>query len=281
MGFAKGIDSPLKLASGGSLAALEGRMTSGPGYPKIGRVVALGASNLTRGFQTVVSSARAAWGPGVEVVAAIGHGRSYGADSRFVVRRLPGILQSGLWRELEAATPVPTRALVTDVGNDILYGFPPEQVLAWVDEALGRLGRFTDDIVLTDLPLASARNVSRLKFFAFKSVVVPACRLSLDQVLERAERVNAGLAELAEARRARLFRLEPSWYGFDPIHIRPALWRTAWSEILGVERAHGRSSAESVRLYLMRPERQWLFGVEQVTPQTGAGLPAGGHVWLY
>ena len=120
---------------------------------EIGRVVALGASNLTRGLQTVVASARGAWGPEVEIVAALGHGRSYGADSHFVVRTLPGILQSGLWRKLETAAPVPTRALVTDVGNDILYGYPVEQVLEWVDEALGRLRLHTDDIVVTDLPL--------------------------------------------------------------------------------------------------------------------------------
>jgi hypothetical protein len=42
------------------------------------RVVALGASNLTRGFQTIVSTARLVWGPDVEVLAALGHGRSYG-----------------------------------------------------------------------------------------------------------------------------------------------------------------------------------------------------------
>ena len=214
-------------------------------------------------------------------MAALGHGRSYGADSHFVVRTLPGILQSGLWRKLETAAPVPTRALVTDVGNDILYGYPVEQVLEWVDEALGRLRRYTDDIVLTDLPLGSARHLSRLKFYAFRSVVVPSCRLSLGEVLERAEQVNAGLATLAANRGGRLFRLAPSWYGVDPIHIKPALWRTAWSEILGVERAHGRSAAESVRLYLMRPARQWLFGVEQVTPQAGTVLPGGGRVWLY
>jgi hypothetical protein len=256
-------------------------MTNGPGHPTIGRVVALGASNLTRGFQTVISSARVAWGPGVEVVAALGHGRAYGSRSRFLVRELPPILESGLWRRLETTSPVPTRALVTDVGNEILYGFPVERILGWVDEALRRLGRHTDDIVLTDLPMASARRLSRAKFRAFTAVVAPSCRLSLDQVLERAERVNAGLAALAAERRVRLFRLEPSWYGFDPIHIRPALWRTAWSGILGVEQGGDRSAAESLRLYLMRPERQWLFGVEQVVPQTGALLPAGGRVWLY
>ena len=42
----------------------------------IARVVAIGASNLTRGFQTVVATARTAWGPDVQLVAALGHGRS-------------------------------------------------------------------------------------------------------------------------------------------------------------------------------------------------------------
>jgi hypothetical protein len=31
----------------------------------------------------------------------------------------------------------------------------------------------------------------------------------------------------------------------------------------------------------MRPERQWLFGVERLTPQIGVGLRRGAHVWLY
>lgn len=245
------------------------------------RVVALGASNLTRGFQTVVATARSAWGPHVEVVAALGHGRSYGSDSLFLARRLPGILQSGLWRQLEAAPRASTRALVTDVGNDILYGFSAQQVLAWVDDALERLQRLTHDIVLTDLPLVSIRGLSRAKFYAFRSVLAPSCRLSFERVLEVAERVNAGLAELADARNVRLFRLRPSWYGFDPIHMRPALWRPAWQEILGAHRAADGSGAEALRLYFMRPERRWLFGVEQFTRQSGTPLARGAHVWLY
>ncbi len=247
----------------------------------VARVVALGASNLTRGFETVVSTARTAWGPEAQVVAALGHGRSYGADSRFLARRLPGILASGIWRQLETMPSAPTRALVTDVGNDVLYGFSAPQVLAWVDEALGRLRRFTNDIVLTDLPLASVHRLSPLKFYAFRSVVVPSCRLSLEQVVDVATRVNEGLVELASARGAKLVRLKPSWYGFDPIHIRPALWRAAWQEILGAPCDAGRSRAEALRLYVMRPERQWLFGVEQRTPQAGAALRRGGRVWLY
>jgi hypothetical protein len=165
----------------------------------IGRVVALGASNLTRGFRTIVSTARASWGPDVEVMAALGHGRSYGVQSRFVVRTLPGILECGLWRELESRPRVPTRGLVTDVGNDIVYGFSAEQILEWIAEAIGRLRRVTPDIVVTDLPLAAIRGVSEAKFRLIRSILFPGCRLPLARIQETAERVDAGLAQLSAA----------------------------------------------------------------------------------
>jgi hypothetical protein len=250
----------------------------------VGRVVALGASNLTRGFPTVVSTARGAWGPDVEVLAALGHGRSYGAHSQFVFRTLPGILESGLWSALDSRPQVPTRALITDVGNDILYGFSAEQTLAWIEEALRRLRRVTDDIVLTDLPLASIRRLSSLRFLAFRSVLVPSCRLSLAQVLDRAERLNAGLGRLSASSEVRLVPLDPRWYGLDPIHVRPSLWREAWQQILGAHpraSSNGVSMLEKTRLYLMPPERRWLFGREQFTPQSGEALRSGGQVWLY
>lgn len=253
----------------------------GPPPPDVARVVALGASNLTRGFQTVVATARAAWGPRVQVVAALGHGRSYGADSLFLARRMPGILDCGLWPQLEAMPPAPTRGLVTDVGNDVLYGFPASRILGWVDEALARLQRFTNDIVLTDLPLVSVGHLSRPKFYTFRSVFAPSCRMSIEQIVDVAARVNEGLAELAAARGARFLRLKPSWYGFDPIHIRPAMWRTAWQEILGIACETRRSRAEALALYFMLPELQWLCGIEQRTPQAGVTLRRGGQVWLY
>ena len=249
--------------------------------PPVARVVALGASNLTRGFQTVVSTARGAWGPDVQIVAALGHGRSYGADSRFVIRRLQGILQSGLWPLLDAMPRVPTRALVTDVGNDILYGFPAERVLEWVDEALTRLARVSDDLVVTGLPMDSIRRLSPRRFRVVRSLLVPSSSQTYDDVRDTAERVDVGLAALAAAHRATFMTLEPSWYGVDPIHIKPSLWRPAWQRILGVAHPVQPSRLEAMRLYLMRPEVQWLCGIEQRTRQPGTRLRRGGHVWLY
>jgi hypothetical protein len=251
---------------------------------EITRVVALGASNLTRGLQTVVSSARAAWGPNVEVLGALGHGRSYGVPSRVIVRRLPGILQSGLWQTLSSLPPATTRGLVTDIGNDILYGFPAPQILTWVEEAVDRLQRFASEVVITDLPLTSVRRLSTRHFLLVRSLLFPGSRLSLGEIVDTAERVNDGLASLAAARGLRFVRMRSEWYGVDPIHIRPALWRPAWQHILGCEandRPRPGARREGMRLYFLRPERQWLCGVEQVSPQTGVPLRRGGKLWLF
>ena len=254
------------------------------GGAPIERIIALGASNLTRGFHTLVSTARAVWGPHVEVLAALGHGRSYGADSNFIVRGLPGILESDLWRAIGTLPPAPSRALITDIGNDIVYGFPASQTLGWVEDAISRLQRVTTDIVVTDLPLFTLRRLSPAKFLFFRSLFVPRCRMSLAEVVKEAERINEGLEGLAAARGLRFVRLDPRWYGIDPIHMRVAAWHAAWQEILcGAVSPEIKKGpwTEGLRLYFMRPERQSMFGVEQLSPQRGVPLKRGGRVWLF
>ncbi len=251
---------------------------------RIDRVIALGASNLTLGLPAVLSTVRASWGPGVEVFAALGLGRSYGAPSRVLARTLPGILQSGLWHNLESLPPAPTRGLITDIGNDILYGFGSEQILEWVAEAMRRLRHLTRDILVTELPLASIRCLSPKKFLLFRTIFFPSSRMHLGQVLEGAEQVNDGLSQLAAAHEARLVRQKSEWYGLDPVHIRARSSAAAWKNILEAPtETHPETilDPETLRLCLLAPERRWLLGVERFTPQNGFTLPSGLRLWLY
>ena len=101
--------------------------------------------------------------------------------------------------------------------------------------------------------------------------------------MDRSEGVSDGLAALASATGSRFVPLDPSWYGLDPVHIRGSAKRGAWQRIVGGHPPSGldTSTSESVQLRLLPPERRWLFGVEQFTPQTGAALRSGGRVWIY
>jgi hypothetical protein len=251
------------------------------------RLIALGASNLTRGFPAVVNTARSTWGAALEVYAALGLGRSYGLRSRILARTLPSILESGLWARLAAAPPGPTRALVTDVGNDILYGAETETILSWVAECVRRLRAVGAEIVLTDLPVFSIRRLSKARFLFFRSVLVPACRLSLSQVTDRAEAVSEGLGHLAAAEGLFYTRLRDEWYGFDPIHIRPRYWKPAWQEILGMGMKPGPGTAEppphipAAALYFAAPERRWICGVERRCPQPSLRSRGGTDVWVF
>lgn len=248
------------------------------------RVVALGASNLTRGFQTVVAASREEYGRDVEILAALGHGRSYGAESHFIARTLPGILDCGLWRMLDELPAVSTRAIVSDVGNDILYGHSATQILAWVREAVDRLLRHTNDVAIAGLPYFHIKHLSRRKFLVMRSVLFPPSRLTLAEVGEAAATIEEGLVKLASAKGLRFVPMEPDWYGFDPIHIRPSLWQPVWRQMLSgvaVTDYAALSRLEWLQVYRLRPERRRMFGVEQVTPQRGQALPRGGRVWLF
>lgn len=251
----------------------------------IARVVALGASNLARGIGTVVSIAHATWGSDVQVLAALGYGRSYGTSSRVLFRILPGILESGLWQTIASLPPVETRVLVTDVGNDLLYGFSKEMILRWVEDTLNRVQRIARDVTLTGLPLESMRRLSRRKYLVFRSVLFPKSRISLDQLLETAEGLNSGLVDLSVKYGARFSRPNPEWYGIDPIHIRRQFWYPAWGEMLAADSAGARvtfhSPMDRLRLKFMAPERRWPFGYEQVSRQCGYSLSSGVRVWLF
>lgn len=150
------------------------------------RLVALGASNLTRMLPSLIRSARAAAESPVEVLAALGLGRSFGVTSRLLGRALPGVDDCGLWRALDRAAPVPTTAIVMDVGNDILYGFEVPTILEWVDRALARLRPRVDRLVLAGLP-SGLQGVGRFRYGLVRTVIVPGCRVVRTDALRRAD----------------------------------------------------------------------------------------------
>ena len=251
------------------------------------RVVLLGASNLIRGISTVVGTATQVWGGPLDVLAATGHGRSFGRDSRVFVRRLPAILECGLWDDLARRPPAATAGLITDIGNDILYGFSAEQIADWVRICLERLGPVCERIVVTELPLASVRELDRVRFLLMRKLLFPKSELQLADALASAEELNERVVELAARYGAHVVRPQRHWFGFDPIHIKLPHWPSAWGEIFSSWRDDAPLVRTSMswrrwwRLRSLRPQRREWWGVEQHQPQPAARLDDGSLISFF
>ena len=184
------------------------------------RIILLGASNMTMSQRLIIQLIQQRCGSPSEVLVAAGHGRSYGKSSQVLMRGLPGILECGLWKQFDSLGEMPTYAFLTDVGNDIPYEYTPEQILAWVSECVERLQRQSAYIVMTNIPIASIQTLSERRYNFFRHLLYPFCRLSRDEVVERAKTVHRGLIALASRQNFELCELEPGWFGFDGIHVR-------------------------------------------------------------
>jgi hypothetical protein len=270
------------------LERFPGPVSGDRAHQPVQRVVLVGASNLTRSIGLVLALARHAWTSPLEVHAALGHGRSYGQPSRVLGRQLPGILQCGLWTALARPSTSAPAALVTDIGNDILYEQPVERIAGWVETVLDRLADRGAQTVVTLLPVEHLPTMSRLRFMLLRSVLVPRCRLSLEAATERAYALNERVRQLAAERSCAVVPLRREWYGFDPIHIRWRHRRAAWTEILGPwspesDGAH-RPRAWRMRAWYLRsrvPEERRLWGLEQRGPQPAVRFRDGTTVALY
>ncbi|QDU54700.1 hypothetical protein Pan181_08830 [Aeoliella mucimassa] len=133
----------------------------------VARVILLGASNLRLISATLIATTRMAFSGPVEIFMANGFGRSYGVRSSIPFRSLPGIDECGLWEAVQRDNSLPTFALITDVGNDLVYGRKPDRVIEWVTNCVARLQAMDARMVTTELPNASIESlgVVRYKFF--------------------------------------------------------------------------------------------------------------------
>jgi hypothetical protein len=222
------------------------------------------------------------------VWAACGLGRSYGTGRSVLGCATPGIVECGLWPALKQFPPLPTTALITDIGNDLLYEAPVPDIAAWVSACIDRLQQAGARVVLTPLPLCSVTTLSPARFLFLRSLIFPGCRISYATLRNRALDLDERLRGLARDRGLLLAEHRLEWYGFDPIHVRWRYRARAWRELL----AHWSDGAlhapvprRQLRdwLYIQRlvPERSWLFGGERYRAQPAGKLADGTTLSLY
>ena len=251
------------------------------------RIVLLGASNLVRALPTVTDLARASGKVPLEIMAAVGHGRSFGLPSQVLGRTLPGIRGCGLWQGLQERPSLPTVAVITDVGNDILYDVPNETIAAWVTSCVDDLSTQSAQALLVGLPLVALEQLGELRFTLLRTCLFPRARISLREALARARDLNARLEALARTRNVTLIHPPGEWYGLDPIHIRGRWIARAWQEILSELSATATLGVPRIRFwtrirwYAYLPHERQIMGVTQRREQPCAMFRDGTTLSLY
>jgi len=209
--------------------------------------------------------------------------------SRLLGRGLSGITECGLWPALEAGPRLPTAALVTDVGNDVMYGATADQILEWVRVCLDRLSRADDvRLVVTGLPIARVEKLTAEQFLVLRSILFPRNRDDFASILRRSQVVDEGLKALASRYGAAYIAAPVEWYGADPIHIRRSLRPAVWNQVLSLWSAPETggdavrvSIWNSIRAQLWAPAERQVFGVTRRRRQPSIEYADGTRLSFY
>ncbi|MEM7227878.1 MAG: hypothetical protein AAF432_03595 [Planctomycetota bacterium] len=258
-----------------------------PAPTHVARAVILGASNCSRGIATAVDTARTVLDGPIDLHVAIGHGRSYIGASTVAFRTLPGIVESDLWATLASPAELPTVALLTDVGTDIMFGASAEAILRTVDTCVARLRAVNATVVITNLATERLSQVNRRQFRAAKTVFFPCHPTTFEQAHAAIDAVAEGLPDIARAHDATLIAPQGAWFGLDPIHITRRAIPVAWRTMLGpwnplCEAPPVRTSLG--RWLTVRPARahRWsIAGIARQTEQPARALRDGSTISLW
>jgi len=238
----------------------------------------------------IVESLKQSASEPLAVLAAHGHGRSYGGWSSVLVRSLPGIDGCGIWDELAETAESHRRptALLTDIGNDLIYGYEVDQILGWVCKCLDRLAAHQTETILTLLPVASLFRLSAARFQCTRMLFFPGRRFSWTEMKKRIELLDAGLRNLADEYNILAIEPQQNWYGLDPIHIRKSRRQSAWKHIF----SHWKSVPNSIEvnsvsilrqieILRLQPHERRFFGRAQNRTQPIHSTPEGFSLSLY
>lgn len=244
-------------------------------------VVILGASNVTYGLGVYVGTLKASFTQGGRFYIGDGHGRSYGRRSRALFRQLDGHAESPLWSIWNdvATESAPRYGLITDVGNDLIYGASVPTIMGWVEQCVRRLKSRGFEVTISTPPVHAIERLSRWRYETTSRMFFPKNAVSWDQMKASVRDLDVALRVLAEENNTALVHPSPHWYGFDPIHVRKRFRREAVASLLSAWPTGPEIVARTVNplatlgLWRSRPARKWVGRrlIETLQPATIQG----------
>lgn len=282
------------------------------------RILILGASNVTLGFPIIAHAcvrsgslaplnqkqvgntsppasapadpdltAGSFEGP-VELFAAHGHGRSFCKRSHVLHRGLPSILDCGIWSALSLRPPASQNwGLVTDVGNDLIYGLSVENVVQQVHLALVKMHDLGFPITYVRPPLDRILRLSDRQYRIIKQMLFPGPTVPWKILSHRATELDSIITRIVTELGGTTIKPELHWYGIDPIHIRSSQKIAAWTSILSTWPFSDPPVVEwpgwplANRFWRQPPDERSYWSRSYQASQPSQQFGNGSTIWLY
>jgi len=251
-------------------------------------VILIGASNVTLSFPLLVHSVMQSLPGPLQIFATQGHGRSFCNWSYVLHRGLPPITGCGLWEELSRQSPASqTWALITDVGNDLIYGVEVDVVLQQVQNVFEQLSRDNARLTFVRLPVERIMMLTDFQYRVVKKMLFPGPTVPWSLISQRVLELDERMEELATRWNGTILTPRLSWYGVDPIHIRSSQRASAWREVLESwpfaesPVVSWPSSHQAIRLWRTAPAERSYWRRHEHTQQPCWTSSPGRTLWQY
>ena len=202
-------------------------------------VVLLGASNLARAHHAIVNHLRnEIWQHHVEFMSVMGPGRAYCVEGGMLHLRYPSIESCGVFEEIRQRAQSSCRiiALVTDIGNDIMYGVPANDIIRCLDRLFNELRALNANVIATTIPVDLENEVGEYHFLLLRTLLFPRSSVTYHEAAAVIGRINSFLVE-KEDDTFHIVKDMKRYVGRDKIHYTLLKSHLGWSrltaEILG------------------------------------------------
>jgi hypothetical protein len=242
--------------------------------------VLMGASNLARGYGALAHCLVRCLAPDpVEILHAMGPGRGYCAEGGVFNVRYPAIGASEILESASERAEKACRvtALITDIGNDIMYGVPADEITACLATLLQKLNAFGAEVFVHPIPLDFSEDVSKRQFRILKSIFYPHSAINYETAKDAVTTVNGFLRAKAGGR-IHLLPSTKEFCGVDKIHYSVFRSHKAWSVVVNemlrvlpgceVEKISWWSSVNSIFANMGRLCFCDMTAIKQKSPQT-------------
>ena len=196
----------------------------------------LGASNLARGYTLLTRHlSKCLEKSEINFINALGPGRGFCSRGGMFNFSYPSIQDC---RAIEIAEKKSEKTrqrvvLITDIGNDLMYGVSADTLIEGLDSLIDRMLKWDAEIFLTSIHVDLKKDVSPTTFFMLKSFFYPGSSITYEETELFIKKVNDYLKEKAEENeKVHLITGMELFAGSDKIHYSLLKTHAAWSKVV-------------------------------------------------